>query len=299
MRVFDIGANLTDPMFQGIYHGTQKHASDLLNVLRRSSQMNITDIMITAGCEEDLIQSLSLLDGPLLADIKFCTTVGIHPTQAAGKTSESFDILFTIFKNINSKKRGVIRAIGECGLDYDRLSFAPKQDQLWVFEQHLKHASLFDNLPFFFHLRNAFDDFYVLLKKYRLHIRGGVVHSFDGTVEEAMKLIDLDLYIGLNGCSFKESTELARDIPLERLMVDSDAPWCSIKSTSPATPCLTYPLPFKAPGNKWNEESGVKGRNEPWAAFQVLQVIANVKHLPLEDVVNVIYANTILIFGDN
>lgn len=293
MRVFDIGANLTDPMFQGIYHGAQKHAPDLLNVLQRSSKLHITDIMITSGCEEDLQQSLQLLQSPPSVNINFSTTVGIHPTQAAGKTAESFERLQVLYK----KGFHWIRAIGECGLDYDRLQFASRTDQLWVFEEHLRQAPCFPNLPYFFHLRNAFDDFYRLLLHYRPMIRGGVVHSFDGSLEEARKLIDLDLYIGLNGCSFKKGLELA-GLPVERLMVESDAPWCGFKPSSPAAPCI-QPLPFKAPGNKWTEESGLKGRNEPWAAFQVLQVIAKVQNRPLEDVASIIYANTQSLFGDH
>ena len=296
MRVFDIGANLTDPMFQGIYNGKQKHVPDLVNVLRRSTQCHISDIMVTAGCEEDLGQSISLITSHPIKEIKLSTTVGIHPTQAAGKTAQHFDALHQIF---HSTHAGVIRAIGECGLDYDRLEHANKQEQLWVFEEHLKRAHQFNNLPFFFHLRNAFDDFYELLSKYRSSISGGVVHSFDGTVEEARKLIDLDLFIGLNGCSLKATVELAREIPLERLMVESDAPWCSIKATSPATPFLTMPLPFQSGGNKWNEESGLKGRNEPWAAYQVLQVIANTRQLPIEDVAEVIYSNSYKMFGSS
>lgn len=59
----------------------------------------------------------------------------------------------------------------------------------------------------------------------------GVVHSFTGTVEELRELMGLGLYIGINGCSFKtgENCEVVREVRLERLMLETDGPWCEVR----------------------------------------------------------------------
>ncbi|KAL8396986.1 hypothetical protein RB594_003905 [Gaeumannomyces avenae] len=151
-------------------------------------------------------------------------------------------------------------AFGEFGLDYDRLHFCPKSLQRHSFAAQLELvASLAsptssspdddDNddggggppqplaLPLFLHSRAAHRDFVSALtaafgpRLERLP-RGGVVHSFTGTAEEARELTaDLGLYLGVNGCSFKtaENCDVVRDLPLDRLMIETDGPWCEVR----------------------------------------------------------------------
>lgn len=61
--------------------------------------------------------------------------------------------------------------------------------------------------------------------------KGGVVHSFTGTGEEMRELMDLGLYIGINGCSFKtaENCEVVKEVHLDRLMLETDGPWCEVR----------------------------------------------------------------------
>lgn len=63
--------------------------------------------------------------------------------------------------------------------------------------------------------------------------KGGVVHSFTGTVDEMRELMDLGLYIGINGCSFKtaENCAVVKEIELSRLMLETDGPWCEVRPT--------------------------------------------------------------------
>ncbi|KAK3387516.1 endodeoxyribonuclease-like protein [Podospora didyma] len=128
-------------------------------------------------------------------------------------------------------------AFGEFGLDYDRLHYCSKEVQLHSFSAQLAlAASLQPQLPLFLHSRAAHADFVRLLQEAfgprleRLE-KGGVVHSFTGTASEMHALMDLGLFIGINGCSFKtaENCEVVKEIELPRLMLETDGPWCEVR----------------------------------------------------------------------
>jgi TatD DNase family protein len=127
--------------------------------------------------------------------------------------------------------------MGEFGLDYDRLHYCSKTIQLHSFAAQLKvAASISPQLPLFLHSRAAHEDFVRLLKeafgeKLEKLEKGGVVHSFTGTAEEMRELMDLGLYIGINGCSFKtvENCAVVKEVHLDRLMIETDGPWCEVR----------------------------------------------------------------------
>ncbi|GIM13025.1 hypothetical protein Vretimale_16228 [Volvox reticuliferus] len=87
----------------------------------------------------------------------------------------------------------------------------------------------------FLHLRAAADDFLEIVQRHAADFsRGGVVHSFDGTADEAKRILEMpQLAIGLNGCSLKTEDNLAvvASLPLERIMIETDCPWCEIRPT--------------------------------------------------------------------
>ena len=72
-----------------------------------------------------------------------------------------------------------------------------------------------------------------MVKENRDKFEGGVVHSFTGNIEELKELLSLDLYIGINGCSLKTEDNLAvvKEVPLERLCLETDSPYCDIRNT--------------------------------------------------------------------
>lgn len=113
-------------------------------------------------------------------------------------------------------------AVGECGLDYDRLNYADKETQLRAFPIHFDWAEKY-NLPMYLHSRNCKEDFVRIVKENRKRFKGGVVHSYTGDAEELNELLTMDLYIGINGCSLKteENIEIVKQIPLNRIMLES------------------------------------------------------------------------------
>lgn len=154
-------------------------------------------------------------------------------------------------------------AIGECGLDYDRLTYSDRDTQLAVFPSHFDLAEK-TGLPMYLHNRNTGSDFLSLITANRDRITGGVVHSFTGSQEELAQLLDLDLYIGINGCSMKtaENIELVRQVPLEKIMLETDCPYCEIRKSSPAYKHIKTHFQSKHK-DKANSEYLVRGRNEP------------------------------------
>ncbi|KAK3314748.1 endodeoxyribonuclease-like protein [Apodospora peruviana] len=152
------------------------------------------------------------------------------------KTEKIITDLRTLITEARSNSKGLV-AFGEFGLDYDRLHYCSKEVQLHSFAAQLKLAAwLSPQLPLFLHSRAAHADFVRLLKetfgeKLERLGKGGVVHSFTGTAEEMRELMDLGLYIGINGCSFKtaENCDVVKDIELSRLMLETDGPWCEVR----------------------------------------------------------------------
>lgn len=91
-------------------------------------------------------------------------------------------------------------------------------------------------LPLFLHSRAASEDFERLLKERLDQLpERGLVHSFTGTVEEMWRLVEMGFDVGVNGCSMKteENVEVVRQIPLERLQIETDGPWvCTLGLSS-------------------------------------------------------------------
>jgi TatD DNase family protein len=268
-------------MFKGIYNDKQYHVDDLVDVLDRAKSMGVTRSVITGTTIEDSLEAIRLT-GALPNLYGLYTTAGIHPTRSdVFKTDNPDDVIARLSTVI---EQGLLEnkvvALGECGLDYDRLHFCDKDMQMQSFIRQLKLGEKYD-LPFFFHNRNTNGDFLKVISEHSSCIRNsGVVHSFDGSTEDLKGLLDLDLYIGINGCSMKtkESLEVIRQIPLDRLLIETDAPWCSIKPShaSHEFVCTTFPSKKR---DKFESQTMVKDRGEPCLLIQVLEVIAAIKEI--------------------
>ena len=221
-------------------------------------------------------------------------TVGVHPCQS--KSFEKYkggpDALLAELKKLAQESRdaGTATAFGEIGLDYDRLFFAEKETQLRYFEKQLDLACELE-MPLFLHSRAAAEDFERLLKKRLDRLpRRGVVHSFTGTLEEMQQIVNLGFDVGINGCSMKteENIAVVKEVPLERLQIETDGPWCEMRP-SHASAAYTKdapPLPKGVKKEKWSADCMVKGRNEPCAIVHVAHAIAGIKGVSVDEVCN-------------
>ncbi|XP_017148174.1 putative deoxyribonuclease TATDN1 [Drosophila miranda] len=296
LKFIDIGANLTDPMFQGCYGGSQKHVADLDIVLKRAWQQGLQKIIITAGCLKDVDEALELT----AKDERLYTTVGTHPTRCDEFLPDPEGYYDQLRSKIESNPSKVL-AIGECGLDYDRLKFCGQETQRLYFEKQLSLAAEF-RLPLFLHMRNAHSDFMAILGRNRDKLKecgGGVVHSFTGTLEEAQSILAFGgLYIGVNGCSLKteENAEVVRQLPNDRIMLETDCPWCGIRSSHAGHKHVSTKFPTVKKKEKWTAESLIDGRCEPCQISQVLEAIAGIKQEPKEKLAEIYYQNTLDVF---
>lgn len=145
-------------------------------------------------------------------------SVGLHPHEAI-LGEDDFEILAQLV--LDPK----VVAIGEFGLDY-YYENSPKEDQIKALRYQLNLA-VSSGKPCVFHIRDAFEDFWPVFDEFT-GIRG-VIHSFTATEKELDQALRRDLYIGLNGIMTftKDEAQLAaaRAVPLEKLMLETDAPY--------------------------------------------------------------------------
>lgn len=250
-RYFDIGVNFSDGMFQGTYFGsdTPKHPPDADRVIAKAQLFNVDKMLITASSIKESSDHFALVRRYKGA---FGSTVGVHPCTVAeefygGRDSEvplaNVDEKLSTLREIarEGAAQGLVKAFGEIGLDYDRLHYSTAAQQREMFARQLDvYAQLKLKLPLFLHMRAACDDFVAIIQRYlddgSIERGNGVVHSFTGTADELAKILDLGFFVGVNGCSLKtdENLEVARMIPREKLLIETDAPWCELRKTSPA-----------------------------------------------------------------
>lgn len=307
-KFIDIGANLTDSMFQGHYRGNVKHIPDLENVILRGKKCGVGSIMLTVGSVHDIKKSFDIID-EFKDVVNIKCTLGIHPTR--GNEFSKYPHLLNTLRKQFTENRDKIIAYGEFGLDIDRLHFCDLEQQVKSFQMQLDLVKEF-GLPMFLHCRGATDLFCEILESNRSKWEavGGVVHSFTGTVDELEKILSLGLSVSINGCSMKteEQVEMITQIPLDKLMLETDCPWCKIRNTHASARYVKGRLPKEVDPEKYNPESGlhVKSRNEldhmpliaevVWNARQEKGVVdENIKSL--DEMVELIYNNTVRMYN--
>lgn len=297
-KYIDIGANLLDGMYRGEYHGTSYHPGDLNEVLERSWSAGLDRILVTAGTLQEAQCALTLCR----KYDNLYTTVGIHPTR--GNEWASYDggpeVYVEELERVirDGMTDGKVVAIGECGLDYDRTEFCDIEIQKICFREHFKLSQKY-KLPMFLHSRSSGKDMVEILNDHiEMMPKGGVVHSFDGSIDDLSSLLKIkNIFIGINGCSLKteDNLQVAAKVPLERLMLETDAPWCGIRATHASSRYLKTEIIAKDK-KKYDASLQVKGRNEPCNIVQVCEVMAGITGIPTQDIAKMAHENALKVF---
>lgn len=220
--------------------------------------------LICVGC--DLEDSRLAVD--FAQEHKNCwASAGIHPHEAQHYVQDG-----PLREFVELAKKPKVVAIGECGLDY-YYSHSPKEAQLEVLKFQIELAHKHD-LPIIFHIREAFDDFWPVFDSYEG--LSGVVHSFTDSKHNLQMALDRGLYIGVNGIATftkdSEQLEVYRTIPLERLMLETDAPFLA-------------PKPFRG------------SINQPERVAAIAEFLAELRGEALSDLAKATTANARQLFG--
>lgn len=107
--------------------------------------------------------------------------------------------------------------------------------------------------------------------------------------------------IGVNGCSMKteENIEVVKNIPLNRLQLETDGPWCEMRASHASTKyrVTAPPLPRSVKKEKWERGVMVKGRNEPVGIVQVAYAVATIKNISIQELCEATWNNSVRMFG--
>jgi len=218
LNIVDIGANLTHDSFD----------RDRTAVLERAAAAGVRRAIVTGASVTGSVQAVALADahpGVLYA------TAGVHPHHAAEFDEHTAAALRTLLQNDK------VVAVGECGLDYFR-DLSPRDAQRRAFRAQLELAAGAGK-PVFLHQRDAHADFLDVLAATLPKIaRGGVAHCFTDGRSELEAYLELGLYIGVTGwvCDERRGAALREAvprIPLERLLIETDAPYLLPRDLSP------------------------------------------------------------------
>jgi len=210
----DIGANLTHSSFR----------EDEEAVVARARGAGVATIIVTGTSVEE-----SRAAAAHAARRGLYSTAGVHPQHPRDCGAETIPALRSL---IEQDPRVV--AVGECGLDFNR-NYSPHPDQeKWFLAQAALAVEL--EKPLFLHSRDAFPRFSQIISD--LKPEKAVAHCFTGTKEELHSYLDLGLYIGITGwiCDERRGRhllELVRDIPRDRLLLETDAPYLTPRDLRP------------------------------------------------------------------
>jgi TatD DNase family protein len=257
MQLVDIGANLTHASFH----------TDVAEVMSRARQAGVAQIIITGTTVQD---SQKALETAKASDWLFATA-GVHPHHARDCGSDTIPQL----RSLASHSKVV--AIGECGLDFNR-NYSPHPDQeKWFVAQAELGLEL--GMPLFLHSRDAHPRFAQILKN--LGVKNAVAHCFTGERDELKAYLDLGLYVGITGwiCDErrgKHLIELVREIPRDRLLLETDAPYLTPRDLKPQPKAR---------------------RNEPGFLPHILKAVARALGRPAEEIAAETTRNATALFG--
>lgn len=256
MRALDSHAHLDFPEYD----------TDRETLIAQLAREQIGVINIATNQESLLKVDQLSRDNPLIWG-----AVGIHPMEVGPKAVLAINEIIAKLSKLRANNSKIV-ALGEIGLDYFH-SQEHIGDQKVVLQELLNYAKQ-NNLPVIFHCRNAYGDLLTILQRYP-GLRG-VIHCFSGNAEQAKDFLDLGLYLSFTAMlTYKANDalrEIARDVPLEKLLLETDAP-------------------FLSPQGKRGE------RNDPMAILEIADLHAELRGMAAEEVLQQTTLNATSLFG--
>ncbi|MCP4120486.1 MAG: TatD family hydrolase [Bacteroidetes bacterium] len=246
---------------------------DISDTIARCYEKNVQKVVLP----NIDVESISALRETCKLDTQlFHPALGMHPCSVNENwESELSKIKEVIDHGLDSFPTRNICGIGEIGLDYywDKTHTEAQKEALKTQIGWAKEL----NLPIILHCRDAFDDLYEIVTAEYTEGLKGIFHCFGGTLDEAQKVMELNgFYMGLGGVlTFKKANELrdvVKDIPMEYLVLETDAPYLT-------------PTPFRGK------------RNESSYVHYVAETLATVKDITLDEVARMTTENAQQIFG--
>ena len=254
MRFIDTHAHLYSTPIKENIEGIMKNAMD-----------NGIDTIIMPAIDSTTLEAMLEVEASYPQNTM--AMMGLHPCSVKENVKEELAII-----EAQLQKRKFI-AIGEIGLDYywDK-TFTT--EQMHAFEIQMQWA-LDYKLPIAIHTRNAMGETIEAVKPFAKKGLRGIFHCFSGSKESAEQIISMDFHLGLGGVlTYKNAgvAEAIKDIPMEWLVLETDAPYLS-------------PVPYRGK------------TNEPSYMIQVAMKLAEIKNLPLHEIASITTNNAEKLFG--
>ncbi|MCJ8293626.1 MAG: TatD family hydrolase [Colwellia sp.] len=249
--LIDVGVNLTNKRFD----------KDREAVILRAQSAGLSGLLITGTSVEESQKALTLCQQYQTDFPDFLySTAGVHPHDADHVSIDYIEQIQQL------AMQAPVKAIGECGLDFNRNFSAPAQ-QVKVFSEQVALAAKLQ-MPLFLHQRDAFEPWFNILSPYLGKVPAMVSHCFTGEKSELRQCIEADMYIGITGwlCDERRGQtlrEIVSLIPLNRLLIETDAPYL--------TPRTIRPKPKSS-------------RNEPGYLPYIMKEIASITGLDQEEI---------------
>jgi len=235
----------------------EEFVEDLPAVVARAQAAGLSRALVIIAAEDRAERSRAAVVSAAWSEVRF--SIGVHPHQAGQFDTDPSEAARTTRAAIAAEPSA--RAVGEIGLDY-HYDFSPRDVQRAVFREQLQLAREL-KLPVVIHTREAEDDTFEILRQERADEIGGVFHCFTGDREMATRALDVGFHVSLAGIvTFPRAIELkevARLVPIDRLLVETDSPFLA-------------PVPHRGK------------RNEPAHVVRVAEVVAELRGTSIDEI---------------